>query len=63
MEFVMKVYDSVIDLIGNTPLIKLNSIGKNLKATLVVKLESANPLSSVKDRLALALIEDGEKSG
>jgi len=58
-----KIYDDITKTIGNTPLVKLNHITKGLQATVVVKLESFNPLSSVKDRLGVALIEDAEKKG
>ncbi|MFA7294733.1 MAG: cysteine synthase A, partial [Candidatus Omnitrophota bacterium] len=47
----------------NTPLVKLNQITKGVNATILAKIESFNPLSSVKDRLGVALIEDGERKG
>ena len=59
----MKVANSVIDLIGNTPLVRLNKLTKGIDANVFVKLESANPGGSVKDRLGLALIEDAENRG
>ncbi|MFB6318093.1 cysteine synthase A [Saccharicrinis sp. FJH54] len=59
----MKVANSVVDLIGNTPLVRLNNLTKGIDAHVFVKLESANPGGSVKDRLGLALIEDAEKRG
>jgi cysteine synthase len=59
----METKQNVIELIGNTPLLKLNRIGKELGANLLVKLESMNPGSSVKDRLALAMIAHGEENG
>ncbi len=59
----MKIAESILDLIGNTPLVKLSRIGKDLEAEIVAKLESFNPASSVKDRIALAMIEDAEKKG
>jgi cysteine synthase A len=54
--------EKITDLIGNTPLVKINKINDG-GAVVYVKLESFNPLHSVKDRIALALIEAGEKSG
>lgn len=59
----MKVANSITELIGNTPLLKLNKVGKDLPGQVVVKCEFFNPLSSVKDRIGLALIEDAEKRG
>lgn len=59
----MKIAESAIDLIGNTPLVKLGRIGKDFGAEIVAKLESFNPASSVKDRIAKAMIEDAEKKG
>ena len=57
-----RIYDSILDTIGNTPIVKLNNLGPK-DVNLYVKCEYFNPLSSVKDRLALAVIEDAEKSG
>ena len=61
----MKVYNKIIDTIGNTPLVELTNIEKkyNLKAKVVVKVESFNPGGSVKDRIAKAMIEKAEKKG
>ena len=58
-----KIYSDITKTVGNTPLVKLNRITEGLEATVVVKIESFNPLSSVKDRLGVALIEDAEKRG
>jgi len=60
-----KIYKSVIELIGNTPLLELKGIEKehNLDVTLLGKLEYYNPAGSVKDRIANAMIEDAEKKG
>jgi cysteine synthase A len=58
----MAKVDKITDLIGNTPLVKINKINEG-GAIVYVKLEYFNPLSSVKDRIALALIEAGEKAG
>jgi len=59
----MKIAHNILDLIGNTPLVRLNSITKDCRAEVLAKLEFFNPASSVKDRIALAMIEDAEKSG
>jgi cysteine synthase A len=59
----MKVYSDITKLVGNTPLVKLNKLTKDLEATVLVKLESANPLWSVKDRIGLAMIEAAEHDG
>ncbi|MHA1381108.1 MAG: cysteine synthase A [Candidatus Helarchaeota archaeon] len=58
-----KIYNNIIETIGNTPIVKINNLGKDLKPTILVKLESFNPASSVKDRIAMAMIEDAEKAG
>lgn len=57
------IYDSIIDLVGNTPVVKLSKVVKGLKAEVYVKLEGFNPLSSVKDRIAKQMIEDAEAAG
>lgn len=57
----MKIYGSVAELVGKTPLLELKSF--NTKAKLVAKIESFNPAGSVKDRVALEMIEDAEKNG
>ncbi|MEE1063372.1 MAG: cysteine synthase A [Paludibacteraceae bacterium] len=61
-----KIIESTLELIGNTPLLKLNNYSKKAgvnNATLLAKLEYLNPAGSVKDRIALAMIEDAEKKG
>jgi cysteine synthase A len=58
-----KIYDSITELIGNTPLVRLNRIVPEDAAEVVVKLESFNPLSSVKDRIAISMIEEAERAG
>jgi cystathionine beta-synthase len=57
------VHDSVIDLVGDTPLVRLNSVTAGLQANVYAKLEYLNPGNSVKDRIALQIIEDAERSG
>ena len=57
------IRDSVLDLIGNTPLMRLNRLPPSGCAEVVVKLEAYNPTGSVKDRIALAMIEAAERSG
>lgn len=57
------IYDSILDTIGGTPVVKLNSIGKNLACDLFVKCEYFNPGGSVKDRIGWRMVEDAEKSG
>jgi len=59
----MRIAEDITKLIGNTPLVRLKKISSELKATLVAKLEFFNPLSSIKDRIGLAMIEDAEKKG
>jgi cysteine synthase A len=57
------VADSVLDLVGGTPLVRLRRLPGPAHATVLVKLESANPGGSVKDRIALAMVEDAERRG
>ena len=59
----MQFHDSMISLVGNTPLVKLNSVTKGIKATVLAKVEYFNPGGSVKDRIALRMIEAAEESG
>ena len=61
----MKIYESVTELIGSTPLLEIKNLEKEekLKAKVLVKLEYFNPAGSVKDRVALSMIEDAEKKG
>ena len=56
------LYDSILDTIGNTPVVKLNKIAP-VNQNIYVKVESFNPMASVKDRLAIAIIDDAEKRG
>lgn len=58
-----KIYEDITKTVGNTPLVKLNRITEGCHATVLAKVESFNPLSSVKDRIALSMIETAEKEG
>ncbi|MGC4431006.1 pyridoxal-phosphate dependent enzyme, partial [Streptococcus suis] len=58
----MAIYQNITQLVGKTPVIKLNNIVPEGAAEVYVKLEAFNPGSSVKDRIALAMIEDAEKA-
>jgi cysteine synthase A len=58
-----RIFDDITKTIGNTPLVRLSRIGKGLEAELLAKLESFNPLSSVKDRIGVSMIEDAERRG
>jgi cysteine synthase A len=59
----MKIANSVTELIGRTPLVRLNRVAASVSPTIVAKLESQNPANSVKDRIGLAMIEAAEKAG
>ena len=59
----MKVYNNILETIGNTPLVRLNKITSGIDATILAKVETTNPGNSVKDRMAVKMIEDAEKSG
>ncbi|MEZ4775184.1 MAG: cystathionine beta-synthase [Bacteroidia bacterium] len=57
------IYNNIIETIGNTPLVRLNSIASHIKGTVLVKVEYFNPGHSIKDRIAVKMIEDAERSG
>ncbi|MEG3224851.1 MAG: cysteine synthase A [Methanobacteriales archaeon Met13] len=57
------IANDITETIGNTPLVRLNQLSEGLKADIVVKLESFNPISSVKDRIGVAMVEYGEEIG
>ncbi|MCX6983376.1 MAG: cysteine synthase A [Lentisphaerae bacterium] len=59
----MKIYSDITKVVGNTPLVRLNKLTKGLEATILVKLESMNPLWSVKDRIGVAMIDAAEREG
>jgi len=56
-------YNNILETIGNTPLVKLNAITKDVKATVLAKIETTNPGNSIKDRMAVKMIEDAEREG
>src|SRR5512136_2145044 len=58
-----KIYDNITTTIGNTPLVRLNHITQGLQATVIAKVESFNPMSSVKDRIGVAMLDEAEKRG
>src|SRR5204862_2946972 len=59
----METFDSLLDLIGNTPLLRLSNIGASLNCQLLGKLEMLNPGGSVKDRIGIRMIEAAEREG
>ncbi len=59
----MRVYNNITEIFGNTPLVKLNRVLDGAKANVYAKLEFYNPSSSVKDRLAIAMVNAAEESG
>jgi cysteine synthase A len=59
----MKIYDNVLEVIGNTPLVRLNRLVTNPRCTVAAKLESRNPGGSIKDRIGLSMINEAEKRG
>ncbi|MGP4113948.1 cystathionine beta-synthase [Streptomyces sp. 4N509B] len=63
MEIQVQYYESVIDLVGNTPLVRLGRVTEGIAATVLAKVEYLNPGGSVKDRIALTMIEAAERSG
>lgn len=59
----MNIFENVTQTVGRTPLVRLNHLAKDLKATVLMKMEDRNPLGSVKDRIGVAMVEAAEKSG
>lgn len=57
------IYNSIVDTIGNTPMVKLNTVSRGIQGTMLAKVEYFNPGNSTKDRMALKMIEDAEKAG
>jgi len=58
-----RIYQDITKTVGNTPLVRLNNVTRGLKSTILAKLESFNPLSSVKDRIGVSMIEAAERGG
>jgi len=58
-----RVFDNILEAIGNTPMVRINSIAKEIKGTVYAKIETTNPGNSIKDRMAVKMIEDAERSG
>ena len=58
-----KIYNNIVETVGNTPLVRLNSVTKGINATIALKCEFFNPLGSVKDRIGMAMVEAGEAAG
>ncbi len=59
----MKIYNDILETIGNTPMVRLNKLTNNLKGDIIAKIETTNPGNSVKDRMALKMIDDAEADG
>ncbi|MFC1955939.1 PLP-dependent cysteine synthase family protein [Chloroflexota bacterium] len=59
----MKIYDNILQAIGNTPMVRLNRVTKGVEADILAKCEFVNPSGSLKDRIALRMIEEAEKAG
>lgn len=59
----MKIYNNILETIGNTPLVKINRLTKGIDATILAKVETTNPGNSVKDRMAVKMVDDAEGKG
>jgi len=59
----MQYYNNVLEVIGDTPMVKINKIIGDIPALVLVKLETVNPGHSIKDRMALKMLDDAEKNG
>ena len=59
----MKYYNNILETIGNTPLVKIHTMCKEIDALVLAKIETTNPGNSVKDRMALQMIDDAEADG
>ena len=60
---IMEVFDTILDTIGNTPLVKITRMANEVQPTILAKVEYFNPGGSVKDRIGISMIEDAEKKG
>ncbi|MFN5183193.1 MAG: pyridoxal-phosphate dependent enzyme, partial [Bacteroidota bacterium] len=58
-----KISNNILETIGNTPMVKINKLCPEIPATILAKVETFNPGNSIKDRMALKMVEDAEKSG
>jgi cystathionine beta-synthase len=58
-----KIFNNILEAIGHTPLVRINSITRDVKGTVLAKIETTNPGNSIKDRMAVRMIEDAERSG
>jgi cysteine synthase len=58
-----RIYNSIVETVGRTPLVRLNRVAAGLRATILLKCEFFNPLGSIKDRIGMAMIEDAERKG
>src|SRR5215471_14432455 len=58
-----RVFNNVLEAIGQTPLVRINRITKDVKGTVYAKIETTNPGNSIKDRMAVKMIEDAERAG
>jgi cysteine synthase A len=63
VDILARIYDNIADTFGNTPLVKISRLNKGLPGTVLLKMESANPAGSVKDRIGVAMIEAAERDG
>src|SRR5438045_9554492 len=63
MQTTGRIYNDIVETVGNTPLVRLNKVTAGLPATILLKCEFFNPLGSVKDRIGMSMIEDAERSG
>jgi cysteine synthase len=59
----LRVYDNILQVIGNTPLVRLNRVGRSVSCPIYAKIEFLNPGGSVKDRIGTAMIAEAENSG